>query len=291
MRLFLISISLFLLSWVGAVSAVPKGFGRRVQEAPTGVDRRVPSGPLDTNAKRLAAGLPLLPARKLWSPTASAKRWSTSPVPHTGKFGIKAANGSDLGFISASLNANGGYTIDPDASKAASLFFAAPQFVSGKGLTIKDLTSTSTNATFVGAVIPRGFALVPSTGPTAPLRKRAAANETDHITMTGVGQTSAGSSPQSIPTTDNSTDTGSSSSDGGSAEAGQDGESSVWNYDPTTNQWMLTWTNYDGSTVDSSPYYNPGSSADQSSIHWVSNTTSYQGSNPDAVPITVGFAG
>lgn len=64
------SIVIVLLSWVAGVSAAPNGFGR--QETPTAVNRRSSSlGALDTNAKRLAAGLPPLPARKLWSPTSS----------------------------------------------------------------------------------------------------------------------------------------------------------------------------------------------------------------------------
>lgn len=64
------------LGCVAGVSAAPKGFGRRGQEAPTAVNRRASSsGALDTNAKRLAAGLPPLPARRLWSPTTSTSIW------------------------------------------------------------------------------------------------------------------------------------------------------------------------------------------------------------------------
>lgn len=61
-------VSFVLLSLMAVASAVPMSFGRKA--TPVAVDRSI-SGPLDTNAKRLAAGLPPLPARKLWSPTAS----------------------------------------------------------------------------------------------------------------------------------------------------------------------------------------------------------------------------
>lgn len=62
------SVSFFVLSLAAVASAVPMSFGRKA--TPVVVDRSI-SGSLDTNAKRLAAGLPPLPARKLWSPTAS----------------------------------------------------------------------------------------------------------------------------------------------------------------------------------------------------------------------------
>lgn len=128
-------------------------------------------------------------------------------------------------------------------------------------------TSNSTNATFIGAVIPRNFTLVSATGTVV---KRDASTQTDHITMSGVGQSestptsllrremlkekllfpaSSNSPPQTVPTTAqsaNATDTS-----GGSAASGQDGESSVWNYDPSTSMWTLTWMNYDGSTCSS----------------------------------------
>lgn len=61
-------VSFLVLSLAAVASAVPQRFGRKA--SPVVADRTI-SGSLDTNAKRLAAGLPPLPARKLWSPTAS----------------------------------------------------------------------------------------------------------------------------------------------------------------------------------------------------------------------------
>lgn len=87
---------------------------------------------------------------------------------------------------------------------------------------------------------------------------------------------------------------------------GQDGESSIWGYNPDTQQWSSTWTNYDGSTsfviclnfyglglilcilqgtADTIPYYNPSAADQPSSIALVSDTQSYLTANPQAVEI------
>lgn len=63
-------VSLIVLGLVAVASAVPSGFRGKATRV---VDRSI-SPSLNTNAKRLAAGLLPLPARKLWSPTDSTPR-------------------------------------------------------------------------------------------------------------------------------------------------------------------------------------------------------------------------
>lgn len=65
-----LSVSLALIALSTVVNAAPSRFGRKGLQAARApiTDLSAVSG-LDTNAKRLAAGLPPLPARKLWTPT------------------------------------------------------------------------------------------------------------------------------------------------------------------------------------------------------------------------------
>ncbi|KAF8319443.1 hypothetical protein DL93DRAFT_194931 [Clavulina sp. PMI_390] len=259
-------ISLCLLNLSVAVSAVPARFGRKPSPV---VDRAlIDDGSLDSNAKRFAAGLPPLPARKLWSPTASAKRWSTSPVPHMGRVGITSKNGTNLGFISK--------------------------------LSLKDQTSKSINATFFGALIPRNYTLIQAnstlntSSPGIWRRDGLAQNVTDHVTLAGVAQTAPDSIPQVIPNTVQQSTNSTGTPTGGSgnttsAGSAMDGESAIWSFDPTTGIWQVIWINYDGTAVPTQPFYNPSSSSNSSSIQMASDTNTYQQANPDAVEITLSF--
>jgi hypothetical protein len=65
----LVQVFSVILSLVVAASAIPN-FIPRKDQAKAVVDRAI-IDTLDTNAKRLAVGLPPLPARRLWSKTDS----------------------------------------------------------------------------------------------------------------------------------------------------------------------------------------------------------------------------
>jgi len=177
------------------------------------------------------------------------------------------------------------------------MFFSAPSSGKSTKLSVKDQTSKSTNATFFGAVIPRGFNLAAGTALLGRNNlRRAGVNLTDNVSITGVGQTLPGSIPTDGPNTIGGSInivTGGSFVEGDDVPpvggAGLDGESSIWGYDASTQQMGLTWINYDGSSVDTTPYYNPDSITGAASLDMVSDTQSYLKTNPQAVEINMNF--
>jgi len=207
----------------------------------------------------------------------------TDPVKHVGIISAKTSDGKCIGYISKDLNAFGQYTIG-DKKEAATVCFDAPNVGTTSSLSFDDQTSTSLNATFVGAVIKRGTVLIPCRDKSGKWTVRVV--ETNYVGMTGTSSTGAGSGP----TPGQNTITGTPSKrDNGSPGSGFDGESSIWNYDSSSQSVGVTWTNYDGSRIDTTPFFNTDTITKQTTVQLVSDTDSYLAIHADSVQISLTF--
>jgi len=263
-----------------ATAAIPNFVERKNLGNANPVGRKATAA-LDTNAKRLAVGLPPLPARRLWSRTDAAKRGNTSPlpsVPYKGKASIIATNGTFIGFVSKVLSSYGTYVADSHEANAALISFTASSSGKSPGLLLKDETSVIPSAPYLGAVVQHGFTLAPRHG-----WKRAGTQPAALVVGTG------GSAPETPPHSITSTFNATGGPVAGPTQTNNnyDGESGIWTYDAQSKQWTAIWTNPDSSSVPTAEYYNPDTPP---GIALVSDVTAYTAANPHAFPITLNFS-
>lgn len=227
-----------------------------------------PIGPLDTNAKRLAAHLPPLPvARKRASRTDTAKRTSPSlsTVSYSGVISVKNLGGSTLGYIATVPNSAGGYTMS-NILGASTFTFNALASGSTSNLLLYDSTNNYANTPYLGGVVTSSTNLESGSSNAAFLAATQA--------------TPAGSAPVS-------TNYQTTTIVGGSAE------SAIWTYDETANLFTAQWENFDGTAIDASVVYNPGTGlqAKTGALVLVGDATAYLTSYPNAKVVTLSLLG
>ncbi|KAJ7168899.1 hypothetical protein C8R46DRAFT_1268525 [Mycena filopes] len=213
-RLLLLSLSLLQLSSASAVLAQGHGMSLRAL------------GPLDTNAKRFAAGLPPLPiARRRPTKTHTPEKRTTSAVSFTGVIAVKTFSGTTLGYLSSALNSAGGYTIST-ILQATEVSFTAASSGFTSFIKIKDVSNNFPNTPYIGGVVPSGTSL-----------------GTGAARLAGTQATVASTTPLV----------------GGfsTLASGGDVESAVWSYSVSSKALTLQWYNYDGSITGAGFIYDP----------------------------------
>jgi len=211
----------------------------------------------------------------------AAKRWKDDLVLHQGKITVTAANGTSFGFVSKILSDLGTYVADLDKDHAACFSFNAKKDFSSKGLLLKDTTSNRPDTPYLGGVIPHGFSLSPRSG-----WKRDGTNP--DVPTAGTGKTN----PDVPPTSGGNSTTPPPPSSrrrwflNGANPKAVDIESAIWTYNPSTKEFLATWTNPDGCAISTTPFYNPCSNQ---GVALVSDAIAYTFDNPDAFPISLHF--
>lgn len=172
---------------------------------------------LNSNGKRLAAGLPPLPVRRKWTRTDTAKRAGTSPQASTES--VQATRSDDtstpVGYLSTSSDSDG-YALDGTSTSATANRFRYTAASSGvtNQITIIDSSNSGTSTPAVGAIVTPGTIL---------------SNDSPNVAW--IVSTAA----YGAPTTPQSTADG-------------DVESAIWNVDADTGALTVSWVNYGSST-------------------------------------------
>ncbi|KAG8693586.1 hypothetical protein FRC11_002803, partial [Ceratobasidium sp. 423] len=206
-------------------------------------------GPV-TNAKRFAQGLPPLPIKRRGGPhndgayhregtrVAAAPRAETSSTPPTNtKCNIlaKTSDGATLGYISAAFNDFGEYGT-PQGSQAGALEISFPQ-------------GSTSQVSFVAASAPDAINSFPYLSAAVGYMSDGddlGSGSSNYIAITGnSGPTDPGSPPSSSTSNSYTTRTGQPANS----------ETSIWTYDPTTQNIQAVWVNTDGKSVPTTFVY------------------------------------
>jgi len=205
----------------------------------------------ETNAKRLARGLPPLPPVRRGSKTDTAKRSTTSnTVSISNTIQVTAAGGGTIGF----LQLDGAQTQYIVGSASSPSTFTATVFNTG---VTTDVTFTDTGASashpFLAGLIAPGVELQST-------------NTNSAILGDAPVQTAAGSTPQS----------------GGSPSIpGTDYETAIWSYDSTSKAITPSWVNNDGTSPAVSIVWDPVGAT----IHLTANPSGVILSHPGSVEV------
>ncbi|KAF8321213.1 hypothetical protein DL93DRAFT_1619090 [Clavulina sp. PMI_390] len=197
------------------------------------IGRSVP----ESNAKRLAAGLPPLPPKKRWDPNAPAlPRRSSSPCT-SGYILVETESGSQLGYASHQLNQFGEYGALVDSITDPNVLNVCKASTSdGSGLSdIRVLNGQITTLPFIGAFVGEY-----STSQTL------SSDSAAHVFFAQTSQTLPSATPG--PPTD--TPATSQTSFGIATDVREGYESNIWNPigGTDTQQLTLSWTNPDSSS-------------------------------------------
>jgi len=254
----LFSLSFLVLSISTLATALPNLGERSLHRSSVTLEDRT-LGPLNTNAKRLAAGLPPLPAARAWTPTGTdgAKRSTPSSATYTGAIKVvRAEDNGDFGYISKTLDASGRYIVDIK-DNAASVSFLAYQSGSSATISITDLTATSDERKFttnIGAAIPHGIEL--------------ATDSSNAAVLGGTMLTLGGAIAQGTTFT---------------TILGSDVQSAIWSFDPASNKLTASWVNSNSETLAVTLFWNPTAPA----VVLTVDANKYAQENPTAFPITL----
>jgi hypothetical protein len=252
----LFSLSFFVLSISTLATALPNLGERALHRSPVTLEDRT-LGPLNTNAKRLAAGLPPLPAARAWTPTGTdgAKRSTPSSATYTGAIKvIRAEDNGDFGYISKTLDPNGRYIVDI-RDNAASVSFLAYQSGLSATISITDLSAITDDRKFTTSI---GAAIVPGS--------ELAADSSNAAVLGGSMLTLGGAISQATTYT---------------TILGSAVQSAIWSFDPSNNQLTASWVNSNSQTLAVTLFWNPTGTA----LVLTADANKYVQENPTAFAI------
>lgn len=203
------------------------------------------AAPPQTNARRLAAGLPPLPPKKRWDQPAKPPKSSPGPCKSSLVKVCDAAS-TVVGYLSNKLNDFGEYNatvVNPWDADALKVCVSSPSAVSHSS-DIKAINSYISSLPFLGVF--KGYVST-----SLQLNSTSAA----YLFLGQVAQTGPGALP-SIPVESTYTPE-TSTSFGAATGISEEWESNVWRVDPVSKEIQLWWTNPDATVVQAQIIYIP----------------------------------